>query len=65
MNSEFKHCIVSNNFRYVVFEKLNPSPKTLTMEDYPNFMNGNYMFARKFDWNKDKDVIYQVLKDVR
>lgn len=64
MNSEFKHYIVSNNFRYVVFEKLNPSPKTLTMEDYSKFMNGNYMFARKFDLNENAQVVDEVINSL-
>lgn len=47
-----------------MFEKLNPSPKTLTMEDYSKFMNGNYMFARKFDLNENAQVVDEVINSL-
>lgn len=62
MNSNFKNSVDCNNYRYIVFDGLNTSPKTLTLEDFEKFMNGNYMFARKFDSNVDNMVIKKVLE---
>ncbi len=61
MNSKYKDKILKYNSRYIVFEGLNASPKTLGVEDMDYFMNGQYMFARKFDMNKDRQVISKIL----
>jgi len=61
MNSKYKDKVLKYNSRYIVFEGLNASPKTLGVEDMECFMNGQYMFARKFDMNKDRQVISKVL----
>ena len=62
MNSKYKDKILKYNSRYIVFEGLNASPKTLGVEDMDYFMNGQYMFARKFDMNKDLKVFRLILK---
>lgn len=62
MNSKFKENVINNNARYIIFEKNNSSPNTLTLKDYNNFMNGEYIFARKFDMAKDKDVLELIQK---
>ncbi len=61
MNSKYKDKVLKYNSRYIVFEGLNASPKTLGVEDMDYFMNGQYMFARKFDMNKDRQVISKIL----
>lgn len=61
MNSKYKDNVLKYNSRYIVFEGLNASPKTLGVDDMDSFMNGQYMFARKFDMNKDKKVISKIL----
>lgn len=61
MNSKYKDQVLKYNSRYIVFEGLNASPKTLGVKDMDCFMNGQYMFARKFDMNKDRQVISKVL----
>lgn len=61
MNSKYEDKVLKYNSRYIVFEGLNASPKTLGVEDMEHFMNGQYMFARKFDMNKDRQVISGVL----
>lgn len=61
MNSKYKDKVLKYNLRYIVFEGLNASPKTLGVEDMDYFMNGQYMFARKFDMNKDRQVISKIL----
>lgn len=62
MNSKYKDKVLKYNSRYIVFEGLNASPKTLGVEDMDYFMNGQYMFARKFDMNKDLKVFRLILK---
>lgn len=62
MNSKFKKNVLKYNGRYVYFEKMNPSPKILSLDDYVEFMNGKYMFARKFDKHIHEDVFYMVLE---
>lgn len=61
MNSKYKDKVLKYNSRYIVFEGLNASPKTLGVEDMEYFMDGQYMFARKFDMNKDRQVISKIL----
>lgn len=65
MNSKYKDKVMKYNGRYVVFEGLQASPKLLTNNDYDKFMNGNYLFARKFDLNEDPEVIYRILSYVK
>lgn len=61
MNSKYKDKVLKYNSRYIVFEGLNASPKTLGVGDMEYFMDGQYMFARKFDMNKDRQVISKIL----
>lgn len=65
MNSKFREDVLCKNSRYIVFEGYNASPKTLTLEDYPEFMNGKYMFARKFDTDISGEVIAEVIKHIQ
>ena len=48
--------------RYVDFSAHLPSPKTLTMEDYDRIMKSGRLFARKFDINKDRQVVEKILE---
>ena len=50
------------NMRYVDFSAHLPSPKTLTMEDYDRIMKSGRLFARKFDINKDRQVVEKILE---
>lgn len=50
--------------RYVVFSPDNPSPKTLTMDDYGNIMKSGCLFARKFDVNVDRNIINIVINRI-
>ena len=36
------------------------SPHTITMDDYDTLMNCPFLFARKFDLNKDREVIDKI-----
>lgn len=61
MNSKFKKNIMKYNGRYVVFEGLQASPKLLDNDDYDQFMNGQYMFARKFDLGENPEIINKII----
>lgn len=65
LNSKFKNKILNNNFRYIEFDKLQTSPVVLTKKDESKFMNGKYLFARKFDLNIDKNVILDIISMIQ
>lgn len=48
--------IVNCSKRYVVFENMSPSPKTLTMDMLDQITASDAFFARKFDDEVDKNV---------
>ena len=50
--------------RYVVFSPDNPSPKTLTMDDYEKVMKSGCLFARKFDICKDKEIVNKIINKI-
>ena len=56
--------IVNDCKRYVVFEHLQPSPKTLTMDMYDDIMSSGAFFARKFDDDVDKNVRLEIKKRI-
>ena len=56
--------IVNDCKRYVVFEHLQPSPKTLTMDMYDDIMSSGAFFARKFDDDVDKNVRLEIKKKI-
>ena len=56
--------IVNSCKRYVVFEHLQPSPKTLTMDMYDDIMSSGAFFARKFDDEVDKKVRLEIKKRI-
>lgn len=56
--------IVNSCKRYVVFEHLQPSPKTLTMDMYDDIMSSGAFFARKFDDDVDKNVRLEIKKRI-
>lgn len=56
--------IVNDCKRYVVFEHLQPSPKTLTMDMYDDIMSSGAFFARKFDDEVDKEVRIRIKKEI-
>lgn len=56
--------IVNDCKRYVVFEHLQPSPKTLTMDMYDDIMSSGAFFARKFDDEVDKEVRIRIKTEI-
>lgn len=56
--------IVNSSKRYVVFENMNPSPKTLTMDMLDQIMASGAFFARKFDDDVDKNVRLEIMERI-
>ena len=42
--------VVNNTLRYIKWDTLSSSPKTLDEKDISTFSNGDYLFGRKFDF---------------
>ena len=58
---KFKQRIVTNHHRYIKWQKQHGSyPAILDMSDFDNIINGDYIFARKFDSPYSKDLITQL-----
>lgn len=61
-NSKFKNNIVNNNYRYIDWSDHinglnNGNPNTLTKKDYSKLIKSDNFFARKFDFNVDKEIL--------
>ena len=50
--------------RYIKWIQGNPSPETLTKADYEDLIASEKLFARKFDWNKDSEVIMKLKEQI-
>lgn len=55
MNSPFKENVQSNSLRLIDWNRGNPY--IFQMSDYSQLVNSNKLFARKFSWNKDSQII--------
>lgn len=64
MESTFKNQLADSNLRYIKWIQGNPSPETLTIGDFENLIDSNKLFARKFDWNKDKEIILRLKEHI-
>ena len=56
-NSPFKHTMVNNNLRYIVWPQGEASPKTFTIQDADNLLHSNKLFARKFNTQTDNKIL--------
>ena len=54
--------LASSNLRHIKWIQGNPSPETLTTKDWQDLQNSDCLFARKFDYNEDKEII-ALIKD--
>lgn len=61
-DSPYKDNIVNNSLRFIDWERGNPY--TFTVEDYDKLIHSSDLFARKFDENKDSDIIDMILHEV-
>ena len=57
LNSEFKKYVVNDNLRYIIWSNGKSSPETLTIKDYDKLKNTDKIFARKFDFEVDREII--------
>ena len=56
-NSPFKHTMVNNNLRHIVWPKGLASPKTFTIEDADELLHSDKLFARKFNAQTDNEIL--------
>lgn len=61
-NSPYKDNIVNDSLRYIDWERGNPY--IFTREDYEKLIQSQDLFARKFDENRDSDIIDTILRKV-
>lgn len=59
-NSGFSTHLAESNMRYIKWIQGNPSPEILTMADYDDLCTSEMLFARKFDWNVDNEVVLRL-----
>lgn len=64
LNSDYKEKVCNHNYRYIKFEALKNSPLVLTKDNKKDFMNGKFLFARKFDIHVDRGVIEEIIANV-
>jgi len=61
MNSRLKDTVIHNDLRYIDWETGPQYPKVLGPEDELKMRNSKALFARKFDYNKNKGFILDFL----
>lgn len=54
--SKSKNQVVNNTLRYIKWEGLSSSPKILDEQDISEFSNGDYLFGRKFDFERKPEL---------
>ncbi|HSM82907.1 MAG TPA: beta-1,6-N-acetylglucosaminyltransferase [Nodosilinea sp.] len=60
-NSPLRHTLVSDNLRYIDWEKANPQPPAiLMMEDFDALKASPALFARKFDKQRDSQILDKI-----
>ena len=60
MNSKYKDNVINNNARYIVFKKNKASPEFISLNDFDKMMNGQYIFARKFESSINKNIVEKI-----
>ena len=66
MNSKYKNNLyynkMDNNYiacmRYIDWNR--GKPYTWTLNDFDELIHSKFLFARKFDWNIDKEIIIKI-----
>ena len=61
-NSIHQKDMVNDNLRYIDWSENKASPKTLTINDLPNLLNSEGLFARKFNENIDRNIMDELDK---
>jgi len=58
LNSSFKENVINDDLRYTDWENPNPNlPATLVKNDFEKLANSSKLFARKFDMNRDAEIL--------
>lgn len=58
LNSPFKENVINDDLRYTDWENPNPNvPATLVKNDFEKLANSSKLFARKFDMNRDAEIL--------
>ncbi len=57
--------LAPGNMRYILFQQNQSSPDTLTMQHYSDMINSGRLFARKFDWCIDKEVVLKIADNIK
>lgn len=57
LNSGYKHAVIKNNYRYIDWSENKASPKALKKHDFERLKSSQMLFARKFEWNDDSDLL--------
>jgi hypothetical protein len=60
-NSKSKIEVVNKTLRYIKWDTLSSSPKTLDEQDISSFSNGDYLFGRKFDFKMNPDLHQKII----
>lgn len=58
MESGFAGAVTGTDMRYTKWRENAPSPEILTITDLDDMLQSGMLFARKFDWNVDRAVIF-------
>jgi len=60
MNSKFAQTVVNDNLRHINWTDGPEYPRVLTSEDWEKLMHSAKLFARKFDVEKDADILNKI-----
>lgn len=63
MNSPFRNDVVNDCLRYVDWER--GKPYTFSDEDFDLLMSSNKLFARKFDYSKNPEIVDHIFNELR
>ena len=61
-NSNHQKDMVNDNLRHIDWSENKASPKTFTINDLPNLLNSERLFARKFSENIDRNIMDELDK---
>ena len=57
LNSPYKNKVINDNVRFMIWRDSTSSPSVLINSDFEKIINSTALFARKFDFNKNKEII--------
>jgi hypothetical protein len=60
LNSRFKDQVINESLRYIDWSEGNASPKIFDVSDFEKIMSSKMLFARKFDLDKDSEILDKI-----